>query len=173
MQLNGTNKLWRYNSLRGGHLKGKGKGVLGARETRFPPAPNPLSIPFQTPATQASDINETRSGLTDQTQPPFQFDYPRDVDNNTPSHPGPGYEQKDHDQNPEKPASDITVRREKKHFTGCVIRRIKAFLLIPTPYSNKSPMGRLVRARNRVYLFVEVEGRGFHKFLARPSDRCS
>ena len=107
VQLNGTNKLWRYNSLRGGHLKGKGKGVLGARETRFPPAPNPLSIPFQTPATQASDINETRSGLTDQTQPPFQFDYPRDVDNNTPSHPGPGYEQKDHDQNPEKPASDI------------------------------------------------------------------
>ena len=107
VQLNGTNKLWRYNSLRGGHLKGKGKGVLGARETRFPPAPNPLSIPFQTPATQANDINETRSGLTDQTQPPFQFDYPRDVDNNTPSHPGPGYEQKDHDQNPEKPASDI------------------------------------------------------------------
>ena len=107
VQLNGTNKLWRYSSLRGGHLKGKGKGVLGARETRFPPAPNPLSIPFQTPATQASDINETRSGLTDQTQPPFQFDYPRDVDNNTPSHPGPGYEQKDHDQNPEKPASDI------------------------------------------------------------------
>ena len=107
VQLNGTNKLWRYNSPRGGHLKGKGKGVLGARETRFPPAPNPLSIPFQTPATQASDINETRSGLTDQTQPPFQFDYPRDVDNNTPSHPGPGYEQKDHDQNPEKPASDI------------------------------------------------------------------
>ena len=107
VQLNGTNKLWRYNSLRGGHLKGKGKGVLGARETRFPPAPNPLSIPFQTPATQASDINETRSGPTDQTQPPFQFDYPRDVDNNTPSHPGPGYEQKDHDQNPEKPASDI------------------------------------------------------------------
>ena len=107
VQLNGTNKLWRYNSLRGGHLKGKGKGVLGARETRFPPAPNPLSIPFQTPATQASDINETRSGLTDQTQPPFQFDYPKDVDNNTPSHPGPGYEQKDHDQNPEKPASDI------------------------------------------------------------------
>ena len=107
VQLNGKNKLWRYNSLRGGRLKGKGKGVLGARETRFPPAPNPLSIPFQTPATQASDINETRSGLTDQTQPPFQFDYPRDVDNNTPSHPGPGYEQKDHDQNPEKPASDI------------------------------------------------------------------
>ena len=107
VQLNGTNKLWRYNSLRGGHLKGKGKGVLGARETRFPPAPNPLSIPSQTPATLASDITETRSGLTDQTQPPFQFDYPRDVDNNTPSHPGPGYEQKDHDQNPEKPASDI------------------------------------------------------------------
>ena len=107
VQLNGKNKLCRYNSLRGGRLKGKGKGVLGARETRFPPAPNPLSIPFQTPATQASDINETRSGLTDQTQPPFQFDYPRDVDNNTPSHPGPGYEQKDHDQNLEKPASDI------------------------------------------------------------------
>ena len=107
VQLNGKNKLWRHNSLRGGRLKGKGKGVLGARETRFPPAPNPLSIPFQTPATQANDINETRSGLTDQTQPPFQFDYPRDVDNNTPSHPGPGYEQKDHDQNPEKPASDI------------------------------------------------------------------
>ena len=107
VQLNGKNKLWRYNSLRGGRLKGKGKGVLSARETRFPPAPNPLSIPFQTPATQASDINKTRSGLTDQTQPPFQFDSPRDVDNNTPSHPGPGYEQKDHDQNPEKPASDI------------------------------------------------------------------
>ena len=107
VQLNGTNKLWRYNSLRGGHLKGKGKGVLGARETRFPPAPNPLSIPFQTPATQASDINKTRSGLTDQTLPPFQFDSRRDVDNNTLSHPGPGYEQKDHDQNPEKPASDI------------------------------------------------------------------
>ena len=107
VQLNGTNKLWRYNSLRGGRLKGKGKGVLGARETRFPPAPNPLSIPFQTPATQANDINETRSGLTDQTLPPFQFDSRRDVDNNTLSHPGPGYEQKDHDQNPEKPASDI------------------------------------------------------------------
>ena len=35
------------------------------------------------------------------------------------------------------------------------IRRIKAFLLIPTLRCNKSPMGRLVRARNRVYLFVE------------------
>ena len=34
VQLNGKNKLWRYNSLRGRRLKGKGKGVLGARETR-------------------------------------------------------------------------------------------------------------------------------------------
>ena len=52
-------------SLRGRRLKGKGKEVLGARETRgarsllarlsrFPPAPNPLSLPFQTPATQAT-----------------------------------------------------------------------------------------------------------------------
>ena len=53
VQLNGKNKLWRYKSLRGGRLKGKGKGVLGARETRFPRAQNPLSLPFQTPATQA------------------------------------------------------------------------------------------------------------------------
>ena len=47
------------HSLRGRRLKGKGKGVLGARETRearpsrFPRAQNPLSLPFQTPATQA------------------------------------------------------------------------------------------------------------------------
>ena len=52
-------------SLRGRRLKGKGKGVLGAREmrgaleallarpSRFPLAQNPLSLPFQTPATQA------------------------------------------------------------------------------------------------------------------------
>ena len=42
-------------SLRGRRLKGKGKGDLGARETRFPRAQNPLSLPFQTPATQASN----------------------------------------------------------------------------------------------------------------------
>ena len=63
-------------SLRGRRLKGKGKGVLGARETRgdarggrggislapsllvrpsrFPRAQNPLSFPFQTLATQAN-----------------------------------------------------------------------------------------------------------------------
>ena len=40
-------------SLRGRCLKGKGKGGLGARERRFPRAQNPLSLPFQTPATQA------------------------------------------------------------------------------------------------------------------------
>ena len=43
------------DSLRGRRLKGKGKGVLGARETReareeassrAPRAPNPLSLPF-------------------------------------------------------------------------------------------------------------------------------
>ena len=56
---------FRLGSLRGRRLKGKGKGVLGARETRevpfllarpshFPRAPNPLSLPFQTPATQAT-----------------------------------------------------------------------------------------------------------------------
>ena len=63
-------------SLRGRRLKGKGKGVLCARETRrareegeretafpsLPPssraprAPNPLSLPFQTPATQATKV---------------------------------------------------------------------------------------------------------------------
>ena len=38
-----------------GVLKGKGKGVLGARETRAPRVSlaNSLSLPFQTPATQA------------------------------------------------------------------------------------------------------------------------
>ena len=47
-------------SLRGRRLKGKGKGVLGARETRgarpsrFPRAQNPLSLPFLRPATQAN-----------------------------------------------------------------------------------------------------------------------
>ena len=51
-------------SLRGRRLKGKGEGVLGARETRearFPRAQNPLSktpfsLPFQTPATQARSV---------------------------------------------------------------------------------------------------------------------
>ena len=42
------------SSLRGRRLKGKGKGVLGATETRFPRAQNPLSLPFQTLATQAT-----------------------------------------------------------------------------------------------------------------------
>ena len=76
--------ILRLDSLRGRRLKGKGKRVLGARETqgareegegreiallnqllnssllarpsRFPRAPNPFSlrIPFQTPATQAT-----------------------------------------------------------------------------------------------------------------------
>ena len=41
-------------SLRGRRLKGKGKGGLGARERRFPRAQNPLALPFQTPAKQAS-----------------------------------------------------------------------------------------------------------------------
>ena len=51
------------NSVRGRRLKGKGKGVLGARETRgarpsrFPRAHNPLSLSFQTPATQAREVN--------------------------------------------------------------------------------------------------------------------
>ena len=45
-------------SLRGRHLKGKGKGalgkgVLGARETRGA-RPNSLPLPFRTPATQAT-----------------------------------------------------------------------------------------------------------------------
>ena len=47
-------------SLRGRRLEGKGKAVLGAREARGPRAPpislapkNSLSLPFQTPATQA------------------------------------------------------------------------------------------------------------------------
>ena len=46
-------------SLRGRRLKGKGKGDLGARETRgaplaFPSRPKPPSLPFQTPVTQAN-----------------------------------------------------------------------------------------------------------------------
>ena len=45
--------------MRGRRLKGKEKGVLGARETRGAPlfsrAPNRLSLPFQTPATQAKE----------------------------------------------------------------------------------------------------------------------
>ena len=50
-------RTFEKRSLRGRRLKGKGKGVLGARETRrslFPRAQNPLSLPFQTPATQAT-----------------------------------------------------------------------------------------------------------------------
>ena len=46
------------SSLRGRRLKGKGKRVLGARETqgaRFPRAPNLFSLPFQTPATHAME----------------------------------------------------------------------------------------------------------------------
>ena len=42
--------------MRGRRLKGKGKGILGARETRpwrLSRALNSLSLPFQTPATQA------------------------------------------------------------------------------------------------------------------------
>ena len=47
-------------SLRGRRLKGKGKGVLGARERRGARPPpsrvvsRPNSLPFRTPATQAS-----------------------------------------------------------------------------------------------------------------------
>ena len=44
------------SSLRDRRLKGKGKGVLGARETRGARAvsrPNSLPLPFRTPATQA------------------------------------------------------------------------------------------------------------------------
>ena len=41
-------------SLRGRRLKRKGKGVLGARETRVVSRPNSLPLPFRTPATQAS-----------------------------------------------------------------------------------------------------------------------
>ena len=67
-------------SLRGRRLKGKGKGVLCARETRgageegeretafpsLPPssraprAPNPFSLPFQTPATQATKVGRKK-----------------------------------------------------------------------------------------------------------------
>ena len=69
-------------SLRGRRLKGKGEGVLCARETRrareegerergkqrFPPflpprAPNPLSLPFQTPATQATKFGRKKLTL--------------------------------------------------------------------------------------------------------------
>ena len=70
-------------SLRGRRLKGKGKGVLCARETRgageegeretafpsLPPssraprAPNPLSLPFQTPATQATKFGRKKLTL--------------------------------------------------------------------------------------------------------------
>ena len=73
------------NSLRGRRLKGKWKGDLGARETRgargaplapktpflslsnerFPPAQNPLSLPFQTPATQAMIIMTMTMGDDD------------------------------------------------------------------------------------------------------------
>ena len=69
--------------LRGRRLKGKGKGVLCARETRgageegeretafpsLPPssraprAPNPLSLPFQTPATQATKFGRKKLTL--------------------------------------------------------------------------------------------------------------
>ena len=45
--------------------------------------------------------------LADSQPPPSPLVGVVDVDNNTLSHPGPGYEQKDHDKNPEKPASDI------------------------------------------------------------------
>ena len=55
------NNNQRVNRLSGRRLKEKGKGVLrkgvlGARETpsRFSRAQNSLSLPFQTPATQAS-----------------------------------------------------------------------------------------------------------------------
>ena len=53
------------SSQRGRRLKGKGKGVLGARETRgarpsrFPRAQNPLSLPFQTLATQSTLLQES------------------------------------------------------------------------------------------------------------------
>ena len=70
-------------SLRGRRLKGKGKGVLCARETRrareegeretafpsLPPssraplAPNSLSLPFQTPATQATKFGRKKLTL--------------------------------------------------------------------------------------------------------------
>ena len=70
-------------SLRGRRLKGKGKGVLCARETRrareegeretafpsLPPssraprAPKPLSLPFQTPATQATKFGRKKLTL--------------------------------------------------------------------------------------------------------------
>ena len=43
----------RLCSLRGRRLKGKGKGVLGARPSSLPRTQNPLSLSFQTPATQA------------------------------------------------------------------------------------------------------------------------
>ena len=50
VQLNGKNKLWRYNSLRGRRLTGKGKGVLGARETRVVPRISPAhKTPFPFP----------------------------------------------------------------------------------------------------------------------------
>ena len=58
----------RNHSLRGRHLKGKGKGVLGkrvlgARETRggVVSRPNSLPLPFRTPATQAREIIASRS----------------------------------------------------------------------------------------------------------------
>ena len=70
-------------SLRGRRLKGKGKGVLCARETRgageegeretafpslppssrVPRAPNPLSLPFQTPATQPTKFGRKKLTL--------------------------------------------------------------------------------------------------------------
>ena len=56
-----------------GVLKGKGKGVLGARETRGALLPssraprvsraNSLSLPFQTPATQATEVHVQLSVL--------------------------------------------------------------------------------------------------------------
>ena len=45
VQLNGKNKLWRYNSLRGRRLKGKGKGVLGARESGSLAPKTPFPFP--------------------------------------------------------------------------------------------------------------------------------
>ena len=45
----------RQISLRGKRLKGKGKGVMSAKETRGGRAKHPLSLPFQGPATEAID----------------------------------------------------------------------------------------------------------------------
>ena len=45
----------RQISLRDRRLKGKGKGILSAKETGEGAPKKPLSLPFQAPATQAID----------------------------------------------------------------------------------------------------------------------